>query len=198
MGSTVKTLVPRLMGSREPASRFFLCLDDLLMRTQTVDLKEILPLSPFVPVIVLFPGSSVHGQRPGAKSLDGQLVSESDPPKVLRIFPESSERCEALNLKGEFSFGRVTINFLEMSVHCEGEPVMLTTMQFKALEYFVQNPRRVISRDEFLNEVWGYESYPRTRTVDNHVLRLRQKLERDPSRPVHFLTIHGAGYKFLP
>jgi len=49
-----------------------------------------------------------------------------------------------------------------------------------------------------LNEVWGYENYPCTRTVDNHILRLRQKLERDPSRPIHFRTVHGVGYKFLP
>ena len=114
MRSTVKTSVPRLMGSRKRASRLSLCLDDLLMRTQTVDVKETLPLSPFVPVTVLCPESSAHGQRPGAKSLGGQLVRESDPPKVLRIFPGSSERCETQNLKSEFSFGRVTVNFLEM------------------------------------------------------------------------------------
>jgi DNA-binding response OmpR family regulator len=56
----------------------------------------------------------------------------------------------------------------------------------------------VISRDELLNEVWGYESYPCTRTVDNHILRLRKKLEPEPRRPRHFRTVHGTGYKFLP
>jgi len=56
----------------------------------------------------------------------------------------------------------------------------------------------VISREELLNEVWGYQNYPSTRTVDNHILRLRQKLENDPANPTHFLTVHGAGYKFLP
>jgi DNA-binding response OmpR family regulator len=64
-------------------------------------------------------------------------------------------------------------------------------------EYLIQNARRVISRAELLNEVWGYENYPSTRTVDNRILKLRQKLERDPSRPAHFRTVHGAGYKFL-
>jgi len=58
----------------------------------------------------------------------------------------------------------------------------------------VQNPERVISRDELLNEVWGYQNYPSTRTVDNHILKLRQKLERDPANPVHFRTVHGVGY----
>jgi DNA-binding response OmpR family regulator len=71
-------------------------------------------------------------------------------------------------------------------------------MEFKTLKYLAQNTRRVISRDELLNEVWGYENYPNTRTVDNYILRLRKKLEKDPSRPIHFRTVHGAGYKFLP
>ena len=80
----------------------------------------------------------------------------------------------------------------------KGAPVVLTIMQFKTLKYLIENARRVISRDELLNEVWGYENYPCTRTVDNHILRLRQKLERDPSRPAHLRTVHGAGYKFTP
>jgi len=71
-------------------------------------------------------------------------------------------------------------------------------MEFKALKYLIQNAGKVISREELLNEVWGYENYPCTRTVDNHILRLRQKLERDPSHPVHFQTMHRTGYKFLP
>jgi DNA-binding response OmpR family regulator len=55
----------------------------------------------------------------------------------------------------------------------------------------------VISRDELLSEVWGYQNYPSTRTVDNHILKIRQKLERDPANPVHFRTVHGVGYKFI-
>ena len=85
-----------------------------------------------------------------------------------------------------------------MEVAREGEPIPLTTQEFKTLKYLLQNAGRVISRDELLNQVWGYENYPCTRTVDNHILRLRQKLERDPSRPVHLRTVHGAGYKFMP
>jgi len=62
----------------------------------------------------------------------------------------------------------------------------------------VENPERVLSRDELLNQVWGYECYPSTRTVDNHILKLRQKLELDPANPIYIRTIHGAGYKFVP
>jgi DNA-binding response OmpR family regulator len=65
-------------------------------------------------------------------------------------------------------------------------------------EFAACNEGRVISRDELLNDVWGYQKYTCTRTVDNHILRLRQKFEWKPSRPVHFRTVHGAGYKFLP
>jgi DNA-binding response OmpR family regulator len=80
----------------------------------------------------------------------------------------------------------------------KGEPVVLTTLEFNALKYLTQYPGRVISRDEMLNEVWGYENYPVTGTVDNTIFRLRRKLERDPSSPVHIRTLHGAGYKFVP
>jgi DNA-binding response OmpR family regulator len=95
-------------------------------------------------------------------------------------------------------FGEVTVCFPAMETHRKGKSVVLTAMEFKTLKYLIQNARRVISRDELLNEVWGYENYPCTRTVDNHILRLRRKLERDPSHPAHFRTVHGTGYKFLP
>jgi DNA-binding response OmpR family regulator len=78
-----------------------------------------------------------------------------------------------------------------------GKPLSLTAREFKLLKFFASSPGRVLSRDELLNEVWGYQNYPSTRTVDNHVLRLRQRLEPDPANPCFFLTIHGAGYKFV-
>jgi DNA-binding response OmpR family regulator len=77
-----------------------------------------------------------------------------------------------------------------------GKPVTLTTQEFKLLKFLARSPGRVISREELLNEVWGYANYPTTRTVDSHILRLRQKLEPDPANPRYFLTMHGAGYKF--
>lgn len=95
-------------------------------------------------------------------------------------------------------FGRVRIDFLGMEVSRSERPVSLTAMEFKVLKFFVLSPKRVVSRDELLNEVWGYDNYPCTRTVDNHVLKLRQKLEPDPGKPVHFRTVHGIGYKFIP
>ena len=78
-----------------------------------------------------------------------------------------------------------------------GADVSITAQEFRLLKFFTQNPGRVISRTELLNEVWGYQDYPSTRTVDNHIWRLRLKLETDPGKPVHFQTVHGAGYKFV-
>ncbi len=95
-------------------------------------------------------------------------------------------------------FGRISIDFLAMEARRSDRPVGLTAMEFKVLKFFVSNPNRVITRDQLLNEVWGYHNYPCTRTVDNHVLKLRQKLEPEPGDPVHFRTVHGIGYKFVP
>ena len=77
-------------------------------------------------------------------------------------------------------------------------PLLSPVKEFKTHEYLIKNTGRVISRDELLNKVWGYESYPCTRTVDNHILQLRKKLGTEPARPKHLHTVHGAGYKFLP
>lgn len=95
-------------------------------------------------------------------------------------------------------FGELSVDFKKMEVSKNGENVPLTPQEFKLLKYLVENPARVIPRDEILNQVWGYENYPSTRTVDNHVLRLRRKLEKDSAHPLHFQTVHAVGYRFLP
>ena len=95
-------------------------------------------------------------------------------------------------------FGDAKVDFTSMEAEQAGKPVTLTAQEFKLLKFFAGSPGRVLSRDELLNEVWGYQNYPSTRTVDNHILRLRLKLEPDSANPRYFLTIHGAGYKFVP
>lgn len=95
-------------------------------------------------------------------------------------------------------FGDVVVDFTSMEASRAGNVVTMTVQEFRVLKFFAKFPGRVISREELLNEVWGYHNYPSTRTVDNHILRLRQKLEPDPANPRYFLTLHGAGYKFLP
>ena len=95
-------------------------------------------------------------------------------------------------------FGAVSVDFERRIVSKRGEPLKLTPAEYNLLSYFLQNPDRPLTRDMILNSVWGYESFPNTRTVDAHVVRLRQKLELDPNTPRHFLTVHGVGYRFMP
>lgn len=107
-------------------------------------------------------------------------------------------RATGASRKLVYVFENVVVDFLRMDVMRGGEKVPLTAKEFKTLEFLTKHAHKVISRDELLNEVWGYQNYPCTRTVDNHILRLRQKLETDPSDPSHFVTVHGVGYKFVP
>lgn len=95
-------------------------------------------------------------------------------------------------------FADCEIDFEKMTARRSGNPVILTAHEFKLLKFFIENAERVLTREVLLNEVWGYNSYPTTRTVDNQLLKLRQKLEADPANPRHLLTIYGAGYKFVP
>jgi DNA-binding response OmpR family regulator len=95
-------------------------------------------------------------------------------------------------------FSDVEVDFPRRVVIRKGEELKLTPAEYNLLCYFLQNPDRPLTRDMILNSVWGYEFLPNTRTVDAHVVKLRQKLEPDPNTPHHFLTVHGVGYRFVP
>jgi DNA-binding response OmpR family regulator len=95
-------------------------------------------------------------------------------------------------------FGTCAVDFSKMIATRSGKEVPLTSLEFKLLKFFTTNAERVLTREALLNDVWGYNSYPTTRTVDNLILKLRQKLEVEPANPVHLVTVHGAGYKFIP
>jgi DNA-binding response OmpR family regulator len=107
-------------------------------------------------------------------------------------------RASRVSPEAVYVFSDVVVDFSKMEITRSGEKVTVTAKEFKTLEFLTKNAERTISRDELLDKVWGYQDYPCTRTVDNHMLRLRQKLESDPSRPSHFLTVHRVGYKFVP
>jgi Transcriptional regulatory protein, C terminal len=180
-------------ASAQPATE--ICFDESLSPLSSMNLKEIHRLARFLPVMVLIPRSTAaHQLAPHKPSVAKSSSERSETTDLFGALGKAVERF----VSNTVAFGDVTVNFSTMEALRKGEPVVLTTMEFKTLKYLIQNARRVISRDEMLNEVWGYENYPCTRTVDNHILRLRQKLERNPSRPVHFRTMHGTGYKFLP
>jgi DNA-binding response OmpR family regulator len=160
---------------------------------------EFRKLSRFLPVIVLIPKPAVRDKTTHKESAPNKSVAYlTDSTTVPSPLAAAKAWFKHPSATDAFEFGGVTVCFSAMEIHRNGRPVTLTSKEFQTLAYLIKNAPRVISRDELLNEVWGYENYPCTRTVDNHILRLRQKLETDPARPKHFKTVHGAGYKFLP
>ena len=96
-----------------------------------------------------------------------------------------------------FHFGDVTVDLGWRKVTRRDEPVRLTRAEYNLLVLFLENEDRPLDRDVILNAAWGYDFYPKSRTVDAHMARLRRKLETIPATPRHFLTIHGVGYRFV-
>jgi DNA-binding response OmpR family regulator len=107
-------------------------------------------------------------------------------------------RASRISSENSYVFGNVIVDFARAEITRCGEKITVTVKEFKTLEFLTKNAERVVSRDELLNKVWGYQNYPCTRTVDTHIQRLRQKLESNPSHPSHILTVRGMGYKFVP
>jgi DNA-binding response OmpR family regulator len=102
------------------------------------------------------------------------------------------------NAPGQIHFGEAFVDFPRMQASVSGRPVHLTAYEFRMLNYLVHNMDRVVQRSEILTEVLGHEDCIESRTMDNVILKLRQKLERDPANPVHILTFRNSGYKFAP
>lgn len=102
------------------------------------------------------------------------------------------------NAQPRLNFGNVEINFDTHEVLVDGEPLELTRLEMDLVRYFADNAGRVIPREELLAEVWDLQNYPNTRTVDNFIVRLRRYFEPDPKEPRYFLSVRGAGYKFVP
>ena len=154
---------------------------------------------PDLPLVILSESSDVTDKvlllEMGA---DDYVTVPFDSRELVARVRAQIRRASRVRLEDMYVFEDVTINFSKAEITRAGEKIIVTRKEFKTLEFLTKNAQRVISRDELLDKVWGYENYPCTRTVDNHMLRLRQKLESDPSHPTHFLTVHGLGYKFVP
>ena len=99
--------------------------------------------------------------------------------------------------KDQHSFGNVEVDLRRRRVLRSGKALEVSSTEFELLKYFICHSGEALSRDRLLEDVWGYENYPTTRTVDTHLVRLRQKLEPDPEQPQFFLTVHGTGYRFV-
>jgi DNA-binding response OmpR family regulator len=160
--------------------------------------KEIKSIAPALPIVVLSAASDVSDKVLLLELGADDYVTKPFSPRELLARVRAALRHTARTPDVQIvSFDNISADFKKMEVKRDGTAVVLTAQEFKTFQFLVQNADRVISRDELLNEVWGYQNYPSTRTVDNHILKLRQKLEKDPSSPVHFRTVHGMGYKFV-
>ncbi len=96
-----------------------------------------------------------------------------------------------------FSFGDVELNFKKYAARKGGQALELSAREFEILRYLIRRRGEIVTRDQLLDEVWGYRNTPVTRTVDNHIARLRQKIEQDASEPRHIITVHRIGYRFV-
>jgi DNA-binding response OmpR family regulator len=160
--------------------------------------REIKQQSPTLPIIVLSAASDVSDKvlllELGA---DDYVTKPFSPRELLARVRVALRRTSRATVSDSVAFGAISADFTRMEARRDNILVALTPQEFKTLKFFVQNEERVISRNELLNDVWGYQNYPSTRTVDNHILKLRQKLEKDPANPIHFRTVYGIGYKFV-
>jgi DNA-binding response OmpR family regulator len=159
--------------------------------------KEVKAQSPTLPIVVLSATTDVSDKVLLLELGADDYVTKPFSPRELLARVRAALRHTSRTAVSTVSFDAISVDFRKMEVQRDGKVVVLTAQEFKTFHFLVQNADRVISRDELLNEVWGYQNYPSTRTVDNHILKLRQKLERDPASPVHFRTVHGMGYKFV-
>jgi DNA-binding response OmpR family regulator len=161
--------------------------------------KQFKQVAAEVPVIVLSAISEVADKvlllELGA---DDYVTKPFSPRELTARVQAAIRRQRKPAVQKVYRFGDCEVDFSKMTIRRGGNPVVITAHEFKLLRFFTENAERVLSRDVLLNEVWGYNFYPTTRTVDNQILKLRQKLEPDPTNPRHLLTIYGAGYKFVP
>jgi DNA-binding response OmpR family regulator len=93
--------------------------------------------------------------------------------------------------------GEIELDFARHQAFKKGKPLDLSAREFEIMKYFLARRGETISRDQLLDEVWGYDNFPLTRTVDNHIARLRQKIEENPAEPQFIITVHRIGYKFI-
>lgn len=186
-----------LFSSRRPIA---VVLDLVLPQISGRELcQKFKHLSPETPVIVVSAISEVVDKvlllELGA---DDYVTKPFSPRELLARVQAAIRRRRKPAVAISYRFADCEIDFKKMTVVRQGMPIVLTSHEFRLLKFFTENAERVLGREELLNEVWGYNCYPTTRTVDNQILKLRQKLEPEPANPTHFLTIYGAGYKFVP
>ncbi|MCB0289606.1 MAG: response regulator transcription factor [Calditrichaeota bacterium] len=118
--------------------------------------------------------------------------------RIKAVLRRAGEAGNAPEASGEVTIGNLTVDFSTYDAYMDERAEPMSHKEFELLKYLWQHQGQTVSRDELLNEVWGYEEFPTTRTVDNFILKLRKRIESDPARPRFILTVHGIGYKLVP
>jgi two-component system alkaline phosphatase synthesis response regulator PhoP len=150
------------------------------------------------PIIMLTARGLVADKVLGLKlGADDYLTKPFDLLELSARIEAQIRRASGTTTVNEYRFGDVTVDLRKAEVRRAGRLLDLSAREFRLLKYFLEHREATLSRDELLNEVWGYHSMPSTRTVDVHVAWLRQKIEPNPHQPQYVLTVHGLGYKFV-
>jgi len=152
-----------------------------------------------VPILMLTARGEVRDRVEGLKTgADDYLTKPFDTSELLARIEALLRRAKGASTGGAVhQFGTVHVNTRRHEVTRDGELVALSSKEYQLLCYLLERPGVVVSRDELLEQVWGYRAATNTRTVDVHLAQLRSKLEEDPKQPKHLLTVHGSGYKFV-
>jgi two-component system, OmpR family, alkaline phosphatase synthesis response regulator PhoP len=178
-----------------------LILDVMLPRKNGLDvLRDLRQQGVMTPAIMLTARGQVFDKVLGLKlGADDYLTKPFEMMELLARIEAILRRvpASAVAMAGAYQFGDVKIDFRRAEVSRGEVPIDVSAREFQLLRYFIEHREATLSRDELLNEVWGYDSMPTTRTVDVHVAWLRQKLEPNPRHPQFILTVHGLGYKFV-
>ncbi len=175
-------------------------LDVMMPRMSGLDVcKQLKAKRPGIPIIMLTARGQevdkVVGLEIGA---DDYVTKPFSIRELLARVKAVLRRAQPLaNSQGRFAFGDVELDLRSCQVSRKGKVLDFSSKEFELLKYFLVHPGETLSRDRLLEEVWGYEHFPTTRTVDAHIVRLRQKVEPKPEEPRFILTVHGTGYKFV-
>jgi two-component system, OmpR family, alkaline phosphatase synthesis response regulator PhoP len=200
-GYAVETAADGESGLAWAASSPFdlIVLDVMLPRMNGLDvLRELRRRGNDTPVIVLTARGQVIDKVVGLKlGADDYVTKPFEMMELLaRIEAKLRRTPVAARAPDGYQFGAVAIDFRKAEVTRDGQLLDLAAREFQLLRYFIEHRGATLTREELLNEVWGYNAMPSTRTVDVHVAWLRQKLEPTPKHPQYILTVHGLGYKF--
>ena len=173
-------------------------LDVMMPRMSGLDVcKQLKTQRPSIPIIMLTARGQEIDKVVGLELGADDYVTKPFSIRELMARVKAVLRRVSPQAVEVYKFSDVEVNVRSNEVLRAGRPVDLSSKEFALLAYFVAHPAETLSRDRLLDAVWGYENYPNTRTVDTHIVHLRQKLEPNPEEPRFILTVHGTGYKFV-